>query len=112
MNPVWATFNENRLSVMGLIPLVVGLALMLGELERASIRPLPVRTATVLVGLLVLASFHHIYTAIGTADKAQTLVLETIVAVALLLVMVRSYSAWPARRPALGTAAADTTRSA
>jgi hypothetical protein len=111
MNPVWATFNENRLSVMGLIPLVVGLALMLGELERAQVRPLPVRTAAVLVGLLVLGSFHHIYTVIGTADKAQTLVLEAIVAVALLLVTVRSYGAWPARHPALGTAAADTTRS-
>jgi hypothetical protein len=111
MNPVWATYNENRLAVMGLIPLVVGLALMFGELERASSRPLPMRTATVLVGLLVLASFHHIYTAIGTADKAQTLVLEAVVAVALLLVTVRSYGAWPAGRPALGTAAADTTRS-
>ena len=84
---------------------------MFGELERASIRPLPVRTATVLVGLLLLASFHHIYTAIGTADKAQTLVLEAIVAVALVLVTVRSYGAWPATCPALGTAAADTTRS-
>jgi hypothetical protein len=111
MNPVWATYNENRLSVMGLIPLVVALALMLGQLERATRRPLPVRTAAVLVGLLVLGSFHHIYTAIGTADKAQTLVLEAIVAVALLLVMVRSYGAWPARHPALGNAAADTTRS-
>jgi hypothetical protein len=111
MNPVWATYNENRLSVMGLIPLVVALALMLGELERARVRPLPARTATILVGLLALGSFHHIYTAIGTADKAQTLVLEALVAVALLLVMLHSYGAGPARRPALGTAAADTSRS-
>ena len=64
-----------------------------------------------LVGLLLLASFHHIYTAIGTANKAQTLVLEVIVAVALVLVTVRSYGACPATRAALGTAAADTTRS-
>jgi hypothetical protein len=111
MNPVWATFNENRLSVMGLIPLVVALALMLGELERARAQALSVRTAAAAVGLLALASFHHIYTVIGTANKGETLVLEAIVAVALLVIVTRSFGPVPWRRPALGAPAADTTRS-
>ena len=111
MNPVWATYNENRLSVMGLIPLVVALGLMLGELERARAQALFARTAAAGVGLLALASFHHIYTVIGTADKAQTLVLEVIVAVALLFIVARSSGPVPDPLPSLSPAAAETTRS-
>lgn len=111
MNPVWATYNENRLSVMGLLPLVVVLALMLGELERARAQALSVRTAGAAVGLLALGSFHHIYTVIGTANRGETLVLEAIVAAALLVIVTRSFGPVPGRRPSLGPAAADTTRS-
>ena len=111
MNPPWATYNENRLSVMGLIPLVVALALMLGELERARAQALAVRTAVAAVGLLALASFHHIYTVIGTANKGQTLVLEVVVAVALLVIVTRSFGPLPRGRPSLSPAAADTARS-
>ncbi len=111
MNPVWATYNENRLSVMGLIPLVVAFALMLGELERARAQALPVRTAAAAVGLLALASFHHIYTVIGTANKGETLILEVIVAVALLVILPRAFPPTTARTRALGPPAADTTRS-
>ena len=64
-----------------------------------------------MVGLLVLGSFHHISTAIGTANKGQTLVLEVLVALGLLVIMPRAYAPSRERRRALGPAAADTTRS-
>ena len=102
MNPAWASYNENRLSVIGLIPFVVALAVMLGELEQARSQAMSARTAAAVVGLLVLASFHHIYTVIGTANKGQTLALEAIVAVALLSVVARSFRPLSAPRPTLG----------
>jgi hypothetical protein len=110
MNPAWASYNENRLSVIGLIPLVVALAVMLAELERVRAFALPAGAAVAAVALLVLGSFHHIYTVIGTANKGQTIVLEVIVAVALLVVVARSFRSPPARRPTLEPAAADGAR--
>jgi hypothetical protein len=111
MNPAWASYNENRLSVMGLIPLVAALGLVLAQIERTRTRDLSVPAAAAMVGLLALGSFHHITTVIGTANKNQTLVLEVLVAVALLLILPRAFPPTPARRRALGPAAADTTRS-
>jgi hypothetical protein len=110
MNPAWASYNENRLSVIGLIPFVVALALMLADLEHARARALSIRAAAIAVGLLALASFHHISTVVGTANKGQTLMLEVIVAVALLFGVVRSFGSAPVRRPTVRPAAADGTQ--
>lgn len=111
INPAWASYNENRLSVMGLVPLVAAFGLMLAEIERARARQLSVGAASAMVGVLLLGSFHHISTVIGTANKGQTLVLEVLVAVALLLILPRAFPPVGARSRALGPAAADTTRS-
>ena len=110
MNPTWASYNENRLAVMGLIPLVAALGLMLAEVERARARELSVPVAWAIVGLLALGSLHHIWTVIGTANKGQTLVLEALVALALLVILPRGFPPTRVRRRALGPAA-DTTRS-
>ena len=110
MNPAWASYNENRLSVLGLIPLVAALGLMLAQLERSR-APLSVPVAAAAVGLLALGSFHHISTVIGTANKGQTLVLEVIVAAALLLILPRAFPRTTARPRVLAPPAADTTRS-
>jgi hypothetical protein len=111
MNPAWASYNENRLSVMGLIPLVAAFGLMLAEVERARARQLSVPVASGIVGLLALGSFHHIWTTVGTSNKGQTLVLEAFVAVALLVILPRGFPRSRAPSRALGPAAADTTQS-
>ena len=111
MNPAWASYNENRLSVMGLVPLVAALGLMIAKLERARARQLSVGAASAMIGLLLLGSFHHISTVIGTANKGQTLVLEVLVALGLLVIMPRAFPPIRLRSRALGPAAADTTRS-
>lgn len=111
MNPAWASYNENRLSVMGLVPLAAALGLMIAKLERARARQLSVGAASAMVGLLLLGSFHHISTVIGTANKGQTLVLEVLVALGLLVIMPRAFPPIRLRSRALGPAAADTTRS-
>jgi hypothetical protein len=87
LKPSWATYNEARLAVIGLVPLVIALALVLRELERLSGRGLTRTVAVVLLGLLALGSFHYEYTVIGMADKAQTIVLQVLVAAALAAVM-------------------------
>jgi hypothetical protein len=90
LNPKWASYNENRLAVLGLVPFIAAAGLLFRELERNRGRPLSWKVAATLVGLLALASLHHIYTVIGTASKGQTLVLEAVVALALAIVVARA----------------------
>jgi hypothetical protein len=89
LNPKWASYNETRLAVLGVVPLIVALALMLRELERARAGSLSPRVAATVVGLLALGSLHHIYTVIGGSNKAETLVLQGAVAVALFAIAFR-----------------------
>jgi hypothetical protein len=98
LNPKWASFNENRLAVIGIVPLIAALALALREVERAQARPLSWRVGAVLVALQALASLHHIYTRIGTSSNGQTVALEAVVAVALAVILALAGRRSPASR--------------
>jgi hypothetical protein len=87
LNPKWASYNENRLAVLGLVPFIAVAGLLFRDIECNRERPIQWRTVAILVGLLALASFHHIYTVVGTASKGQTLVLEALVALALAFIV-------------------------
>jgi uncharacterized membrane protein len=44
------------------------------------------KVSGIVIALLALGSFHHIYTVIGTANAHQTVVLQALVALALAMV--------------------------
>jgi hypothetical protein len=93
LNPTWASYNESRLTSLGLVPLVVALAISLAELERVRGGPISARTTGVLVGLLALGSFHRVYTWLRLTNPSQTVVLQIGIALALAAVMLRSQRA-------------------
>jgi hypothetical protein len=91
--------NEPRLSALGLIPLVLCLGVLLN-----SIGPRRWKTAHVwgLMLVVVVASLHHIYTAIGPATVGQFIVVQGAAsagAVLLLLTAERAESPENANQP-------------
>ena len=90
LNPVWASYNEPRLSALGIVPLVVAAALGLRELERGRGSALPRSATATALALLALGSFHHIYTWLRLANVGETAVLQVGVALGLIVVIVRA----------------------
>jgi hypothetical protein len=81
-SPQYAAHNETRLAVMGLGALVCCLAYLLQDATWIT------RTASgLIVALLALGSFHHLYTIIRTANAHQTVALQVLVAAALAAVI-------------------------
>jgi hypothetical protein len=80
-SPQYAAHNETRLAVMGLGALTCCLAYLLRD--TTWITP---KVSGIVIALLALGSFHHIYTVIGTANAHQTVVLQALVALALAMV--------------------------
>jgi hypothetical protein len=79
--------NEQRLSVLGLVPLVVALTFLLEHLERVRQPDVSWPRTALLFGVLGIASFHHQFTVVGPNSLGQFAVLQlaTAVLVALLL---------------------------
>jgi hypothetical protein len=84
----YAAHNETRLAVMGLGALVCSLAYVLKD-----VRQLSPWVAVGLIAVLGVASFHHLYTVVGTANAHQTVGLQIAAAVMLGAIL------W-AKRPA------------
>jgi hypothetical protein len=97
LNPSWATYNENRLSMLGLVPLIVAVGLVLVALERSHGSPLTRRATLGILGLLALASFHHLYSLIGGANSTETVALQIFAAIGAAAILY----GWTKRRPAL-----------
>jgi hypothetical protein len=97
LNADYADHNETRLSVLGLGALVCALAVLLAELERGGHTVGPGRVA-VLVGVLAVGSFHHLYTIVGTANPTQTVILQVLAAAVVSLGLARGLRR-PARAP-------------
>jgi hypothetical protein len=86
----YAAHNETRLAILGLIPFVCALAVVLRELEHTG-WTLSVRSCAGLIAILGLDSFHHLYTIIGTHDASQTVLLQGLCAIALLILGSRAF---------------------
>jgi hypothetical protein len=65
-------YNEPRLSALGLVPFVLGIAVLLRSLDR----PLERGRALALVATVAGASLHHLYTAVGPASLGQFIALQ------------------------------------
>jgi hypothetical protein len=92
-SPQYAAHNETRLAVMGLGALVCSLAYVLRD-----VRGLTPALAAVIVAVLAVASFHHLYTIVGTTNATQTVVLQVVAAAVLAALL------WTTRRASLATA--------
>ncbi|MFL5829659.1 MAG: hypothetical protein ACJ76X_07065 [Solirubrobacteraceae bacterium] len=82
LNPSWAQDSEPRLAVLGMAPLVLALAVLMRGLALDGAARLGLATAAVLVGLLAIGSFHHIFTVVGPASKGETVALQCTIAIA------------------------------
>jgi hypothetical protein len=87
LNPAWASYNEPRLAVFALVPIVVGLAVVMRDLELQYER-ISNGLCVVLLGLLAIGSLHYEYSVIGEHTRNQTLAVQILVAVGLFLGMV------------------------
>jgi hypothetical protein len=73
-------FNEQRLAALGLLPLVYGIAVLLGQTRRRRPGPwLPL----LLVGILSLESLHHEFSWFGPQSLAQFLAVQLAAATAV-----------------------------
>jgi hypothetical protein len=86
LNPVWAANNENRLTALGLVPLIVAVGILIRELERTRGEAISKPTTAAVLGLLALGSFHHFYTWLRLASAGQTVALQLVVAAVIVVV--------------------------
>jgi hypothetical protein len=90
LNPAWAVYNENRLSMLGLVPLIVAFGLVLADVERRRREPIRAAPALLIVALLAVGSFHHIYSLIGGSTSGLTVALQIAVSGAAAIVLLLS----------------------
>jgi hypothetical protein len=83
--------NEQRLTGLGLLPLVVAIAILARDVVPRE-RPSPAWWAA-LAGLFAVGSLHHTFTDPGPGSLAQFLVLQVLVSAGLAFLVLRSYQA-------------------
>jgi hypothetical protein len=78
VSPAVLADNETRLAALALLPLAVALGLLIERVgPRLDLRS-PSREAPLIVGVLAVASLHHLYTVVGPTRSAQMVPLELI----------------------------------
>lgn len=106
LNPTYSGHPE-RLAVLGLLPLIVALAFVLGDLERAG-AVLPARHAAAAVVLLGVGSLHYLYTWFGPTTATQGALLQLATALLAGAVMWHGLVRVRVREPARGLIRFDT----
>jgi hypothetical protein len=99
INPDFPGFsnNEQRLAGLGLLPLCVALAIALIEADRRRlILPSPALVAAGL-GLIFVASLHHIFTIVGPSNVRQFAAIQIIAALLLAAGLIYAHKTTPAR---------------
>jgi hypothetical protein len=72
--------HPERLTVLSLLPFVIGLAYLLRERELAGFL-LPVRTVAVMIGVLAVGSLHYLFTSVGPATAVEGALLQLVAAI-------------------------------
>jgi hypothetical protein len=98
LNPKWAAYNEARLGILGLVPLIVALGIALTQGERLGAVWIRSSVGLGLLVLLALGSFHG-EAVIGASNRGERVALQVVVALAASAMLVR-WASGEARRTA------------